>query len=125
MSVSAPDKLPQYRASLVPIQIQYTGSAQTKYFSDSRRDSYGESPHDSRQAYFRGLKLVGEQVNTSAYIVNKSEAVVEDGTTTVNRYEAVARFETLDVYGHDSLPPKSSQWRLMQEWETVADILHL
>ncbi|ABN66441.1 predicted protein [Scheffersomyces stipitis CBS 6054] len=126
-------EVPNVIANLVPMHIQYSGPAKTnEYFTPSKTQEDGNT-----NAYFRGCKLVGTEItlkNHTGYIINKSETLVHDpemaddgsgdNIKTVSTYSPTAKFETITIYGHDVPADKYNQWRLINEQQDVADILH-
>ncbi|EGW35497.1 uncharacterized protein SPAPADRAFT_48484 [Spathaspora passalidarum NRRL Y-27907] len=122
-------------ASLVPMHIQYTGSAKTQdYFAPSKiRPDTTDGNH---VAYFRGCKLLGNPIDLSSsqlkgYVINKSEHLArsedEDGQeviTTVSNYTAEVSFKELMVYGHDVPAESDNQWSLIPEYCKINSILH-
>lgn len=131
-SISVPDALPEVTVNVVPCRIHYSGPAKTaEYFTPSKSNEVvgGRVQHI---AQFRGLRLVGESIpigDKKGYFVSKSELLVpapeeESGFTTTNQYVAEAQFDELCVYGQDSLVALTSQWKLMSEWEAIAEVLH-
>lgn len=131
-SISISGTLPEVTVNVVPFRIQHSGPANTNaYFTPSKcEETVGGRVEKTAQ--FRGLRLVGEEVllgDKKGYILSGSELLVpsaeEDGEfSTVNQYVAQALFDLLHVYGHDSVAPLTSQWKLANEWDAVANVLH-
>lgn len=131
-SISVSDSLPEVTVNVVPFRIQHSGPANTNaYFTSSKfEETVGERVEQTAQ--FRGLRLVGEDVSLGdkkGVILAGSELLVpseeeESGFTTIKQYVAQALFDKLQVYGHDSVAPLTSQWKLAKEWDAVADVLH-
>lgn len=118
--------------NLIPMHIQYSGPANTAEFWDtSKADETNHDGHVVKSAYFRGCRLLLTQVplDYDGVIVNKSEGLDRDdenpeNVVSVNRYESVARFNTLNVYGHDAIPDPFDQWLLVNEWKAISDVIH-
>lgn len=125
------NEVPTLEANLLPVHIKYTGPANTKdYFTPTK--AYDEVANTT-SAYFRGCKLVGNEVklpeNSTAYIMNKHETMesapeTPQGYRTVNNYVPEAQFKLFKVYGQDTPIPLNSQWFLMSEWNDISDIIH-
>lgn len=131
--LSLGEGLPQVVANIVPAHIQYSGPANTAtFFGPSKRvEKVGDA--EVEVAHFRGLRLVGEKIDlkqNSGYIVSKSEILVrgeseeEPEIRSVNQYSAVAKFNELILYGHEAQAPLGSQWKIMEEWDAIADVIH-
>lgn len=139
-TIQIPD-VPRVAAHLVPCHIQYSGPANTKeYFTPTKsNETRDDAPVDI--AYFRGLRLVGQTTNLRdlklrGYLLDKSESIErqeqhsedpysEPQLVTVHTHTAIASFDTLTVYGHDSVVERDNQWRLLDEWAEMAEIIHL
>lgn len=133
--------VPEVRANLIPMHIQYSGQANTEdYFTPSKNNEKAFSG-DCHIAYFRGCKLVGNELGIQkffdGYLLNHSESLVnteaysEDGgndtfdnVKSVKVHAAFAHFDEITIYGHDSLPELDSQWAHINEWKEVSDIIH-
>lgn len=122
------DSVPEVRASIVPMLIQYTGEANTEdFYTASRRTKDGTS-----EAQFRGLRLLGQTLdigNKNAFVLASSEYLVQDPSDpeniqTAKQYAPVAKIKDFTIFGHDSFAPLNSKWKLMSEWDTVADAIH-
>lgn len=126
-------EVPDVCVSVVPFSIQYTGNAETaKYFTPSKVTEK-QRGREVETAQFRGLKLAGETLeleNKVGHILKCSEFLyhdeseVSDKITTAKQYSGVAKFHNLTVYGHDGPAPLNSKWKLIQEWEKIADVIH-
>lgn len=131
-SISVPENLQKVELNVVPFRIQNTGSANTNaYFTPSKyQEKIGERVELTAQ--FRGLRLVGEDIplgEKKGYILSGSELLVpapeeENGYSTVTQYVAQAHFDKMTLYGHDSIVPLTSQWKLAGEWDAIANVLH-
>lgn len=131
-SISVSGTLPEVTVNVVPFRIQHSGSANTNaYFTPSKcEETVGERAEKTAQ--FRGLRLVGEDISLGekkGYILSGSELLVpapeeESGFSTINQYVAQALFDKISVYGHDSAAPLTSQWKLANEWDAIAGVLH-
>lgn len=131
--LSVEGDLPQVTANIVPVNIQYSGYANTTtFFTNSKRtEKLGDA--EAEVSYFRGLKLVGEKIDLNTktgYLISKSELLVQGDAEnggeirSVNQYSAVAKFDELILYGHDTPAPLNNQWKLMNEWDSIADVIH-
>ncbi|KAK6205123.1 ribonuclease H2 non-catalytic subunit-domain-containing protein [Scheffersomyces amazonensis] len=136
-TVNISNDVPEIVANLVPVHIEYSGSANTQeYFTDSK---IREDGHEV--AYFRGCKLVGNNVdfanNYTAYVMNKSESLIriqdngnnefnglEETVKSVNSYNPVGKFTSINVYGHDAPLSQTNQWQLVNEWHDISEIIH-
>lgn len=142
-------EIPITTANLIPCHIQYNGSANTKdFFTTSRTTETTDEGKVNEIAYFRGLRLVGEKFDLNkkgytGYLINKSESIerVQSNNTdvydeevsyvqqdeelvTVNTYNPTAMFNDFIVYGHDMIAELDCQWKLIDEWDQISDIIH-
>lgn len=123
---------PPVHVNVMPVKIQYSGDADTKNFFTSTKAMEDFESKRVTTANFRGLRLVGEDitlVNKVGHVCNYHELLVSDPKRegeimTCKEYSSDARFESLTIFGHDSLPPRSSKWRLIEEWDAIADAIH-
>lgn len=129
--ITVSKQVPMVRVNILPVAIQYTGPSETKKYFTTSVSLNVEGQKKSLTSQFRGLKLVGEEVSSRGkvgYILSSSEFMVQDPqlgeTTMVKQYSAIARFDTINVYGHDNTVPLTSKWKLMREWDTIAHIIH-
>ncbi|KAK6465666.1 ribonuclease H2, subunit C [Scheffersomyces coipomensis] len=128
------NEVPTVIANLVPVHIEYSGPAATKeYFTPSKT-----SENSQDIAYFRGCKFIGDKVDFNdkytAYIMNKSESLVRvednendyngDNVKSVSTYIPIAKFNSINVYGHDTRIAENNQWSLLKEWNEISDIIH-
>ncbi|KAG8203238.1 hypothetical protein GWM34_02191, partial [Candida africana] len=121
-------------ASVVPMNIQYSGSANTEdYFAPSKTQETQPDGTLLDVAYFRGCKLVGktlelDKYDVKGYVINKSEHLVSDKETgevkTAVTYIPVGNFQKLTVYGHDTLPSRTNQWSLIPEYLSISNIVN-
>lgn len=136
--IASSDDLLKVEASLVPMHLQYSGSANTsEYFTPSKTTEKQNDGSEVNTAYFRGCRLVAKEVDlkksgTEGYIINKNEVLQretneEEGTElvkTVKNYTAVASFDKMTLYGHDSEIELSNQWSLIPEFLEINSIIH-
>lgn len=125
------NQVPLVRVNILPIAIQYTGPAETDKFFTTSVSLDVEGHKKVHTSQFRGLKLVGEEVNLRGklgYILSSSEFMVQDTQLgepmMAKQYSALARFDTINVYGHDNTVPLTSKWKLMREWDEIAQTIH-
>ncbi|OBA23909.1 ribonuclease H1 small subunit [Metschnikowia bicuspidata var. bicuspidata NRRL YB-4993] len=122
---------PLAELNLVPCKIQYTGPSNTKdYFSASKKKEKWQDK-EVVIANFRGLKLIGENIqlgdklgvvcNTSEISRENSE---EGSVETLKELNPIAVFEKVIVYGHDSCPSENNKWKMLNEWEAIADAIN-
>lgn len=143
INIPQEEALPVLTANLVPCHLQYNGPANTReYFTPSKSIEVNSSGENEHIAHFRGLKLVGETVffgppGYKGFLINKSESIErvdrdqaeessqgDEQLATVNTYNAVAQFDDLIVYGHDSKVAPNCQWKLMDEWTQISNVIH-
>lgn len=132
------DKVPKVEASLLPMHLQYSGPANTSnYFTPSKTIEKQNDGSEVKTAYFRGCRLVAKEVNlkdcnVEGCVINKNEVLQretndEDGTElvkTVKNYSAIASFDKMTLYGHDSEIELSNQWSLIPEYLEISSIIH-
>lgn len=127
------DNTPEFVVSIVPCSIQYTGDANTATFFTPSKRQRTEGGNDVETAQFRGLKLVGEKIdigNRNGQILTSSEFIVNDpsnGTDdimTAKQYSGIGKFSELIVYGHDIAPHLNCKWKMVGEWEKIAEAIH-
>lgn len=131
-TVNVHSEIPMVEVNLIPMHIQYSGPANTSQFwATSKTDEIDHNDHVVKSAYFRGCRLLLTQVSLDydGVIVDKTEGLDRDdenpeNVVSVNRYESVARFSNLNVYGHDATPDPSDQWLLVNEWKGINDVIH-
>lgn len=130
--ISVPADLPDAELNLVPCKIQYTGPADAnKLFTTSKRPERWQNKNVVTSS-FRGLKLIGEEVplrQKAGYVCNTTELVKEcenedAGSESIKEFTAIAKFEKLTVYGHDSCAPATNKWKMLNEWDEVANAIH-
>ncbi|RLV92272.1 hypothetical protein JA1_003332 [Spathaspora sp. JA1] len=121
--------------SLVPMHIQYTGTAKTQdYFTPSKIRP--DTKNENHVAYFRGCKLVGNPIDLSSsqlkgYIINKTEHLTrsegdddQNEITSISNYTPEVAFKELMIYGHDVPVESNNQWSLVPEYSKINNILH-
>ncbi|CUM62947.1 uncharacterized protein PRCAT00000507001 [Priceomyces carsonii] len=132
------NKVPIVEANLVPFHIEYSGPANTaEFFTPSKTTEQIEPDREASVAYFRGCKMVGNEVTYGdryiGYVVEKSEKMekiqedesIESGILkNIDIYTAVAKFKKLVIYGHDAPAEEYNQWALVNEWKEISDIVH-
>lgn len=125
------DDVPEVAINIVPFSIQYSGNADTRTFFTPSKRSEVQLDQPIETAQFRGLKLVGEkeclgdkigQVVVCSEVLERDDA--SDEIRTVKQYSGVAKFLEFTVYGHDSLPLLTNKWKLLGEWEKIAEVIH-
>lgn len=124
--------VPVVEVSLIPMHIQYSGPASTgEFWATSKGEESSHNGQLINSAYFRGCRLLSTQVplDYDGIVVSKSEGLDRDDNdpatvTSVNRYHSVARFNTLNLYGHDTVIDPSDQWLLVNEWKAISDVIH-
>lgn len=128
--LSVHDDVPLAAVNVVPFKIQYTGDANTlQYFTPSKQVSV-ENGQRVVTADFRGLHLKGQEIplgKKRGFVCTASEYLVQDEQGDVlarKQYTSVAKFDSLTVFGHDAVPPLSSKWRLIEEWDAIASAIH-
>lgn len=125
------ESLPEVKVNIVPFSVQYNGPAETEKFFSTSKSTEKVGEKDIETAQFRGLKLAGEQIDLegkTGYVLTCSEFMTQDPLESepkmVKQYSGVAKFETLNVYGHDHTAPLNSKWKLLGEWNKIADVIH-
>lgn len=142
-SITIEENVVPVTINVIPMHIQYTGPAKTnEYFTASRTtEQFGAKTVDV--AFFRGCKLVGEKIplsNHTGYIMNSTEILslpkVTEGeygdddpfangdVKTIKSFTPVAQFDEITIFGHDAPAASSNPWGLLDEWNSIADIIH-
>lgn len=124
--------VPLVNVNLVPCKIQYTGPSNTEEFFTPSKKSEKWQEQDVVTASFRGLKFIGENIelkNKVGYICNSTETLEmnpdePEKIETLKELKPVAKFEGITVYGHDSRPSENNKWKLLNEWDAVAEAIH-
>lgn len=127
-------EVPLSKLSIIPVLIDYSGPARTdEYFTSSRTTRTKQNGDVIEEAYFRGLKLVGKNIELlkgyKGFAVNKVESLDNSGTgdspKISNKFVPIASFDDLTVFGHDSCVNRMDQWMLIEEWEEISKIVHM
>ncbi|KAI3405560.2 hypothetical protein KGF56_001578 [Candida oxycetoniae] len=139
IKISHGESTPRVSASLLPMHIKYSGSANTAdYFTPSHTTEKQNDGSQVDTVYFRGRRLVvGKQLNleklgVEGFIVNSVENLVReeneaDGSEvikTVKSFQATASFDSFTLYGHDEEAESNKQWAMIPEFLQVSKILH-
>lgn len=124
---------PEFAVNVVPCSIHYTGDANTATFFKPSKKQINQGDNHVVTAQFRGLKLVGDQIdisNKNGQILTSSEILVNDPSKSdgdisiVKQYSAIGNFRELNVYGHDNPLSQNSKWKMLDEWEKIAEAIH-
>lgn len=132
------ESTPAVTASLLPMHIQYTGTANTgQYFTPSKSQQQLKDGSIQDIAYFRGCKLIAKTIDLESngitgYIVNKSEHLTridhgsqeDEEIKTISTYIPCAKFDKLVLYGHDVPVELNNQWSLVPEYVELCNIIH-
>ena len=122
--------IPTLQANIMPFSLRHNGEIDTRQFFAPTRRSETYMNEDVLTCHFRGLKLVGRPLefeNRTAYVINRSESVSQgenDCSNTSKLYVAVAKAKPITIFAHDTVPSSHDKWCLINEWNTIANIIH-
>lgn len=124
------DDTPELVANVVPLLINHNAEANTHtYFTPTKR--LVEATGDT-EAHFRGLRLVGVDVNLGhkiGYVCDSSEFLQPDPSgngeaVTCKQFVATHKFDKLLAFGHGAPPAQGSKHLLFHELDEVSNAIH-